>query len=48
MFFDEGFAHFHFQGVQGMDFGDFQGEGQFKINGMVIGSMQGKFIVGLF
>ena len=48
MFLDEGFASFHFQGVQEIDFGNFQGKGWFEVNGMVIGLMQGKFVVGLF
>ena len=46
VFFDEGFASFHFCWVERIDFGDFGSEVGTKFNCVVIGAMGRELIVG--
>lgn len=48
MFFSEHLAGFHFLGSQEVDLGNFRSEDWSEVNGVVIGLMQGKFVMGLF
>ena len=48
MLLDEVFACFHFHWIKGVDFGNFGNEVRVKFNGVVIGMMGGKLIMGFF
>ena len=46
MFFDEGFTSFHLCWVERVDLGDLGGKVQMEFNGMIIGVMGRKLVVG--
>ena len=46
MFFNEGFTSFHFHQIERVDLGNFRDEIGVKFNGMVIGTMGRKLIMG--
>ena len=48
MFFDKGFARFHLCWVEGINFGNLESEVWAKFNGVVVGTMRGELVVGLF
>ena len=46
MFFDKGFTSFHLRWVERVDLGDLGGKVQMEFNGMIIGVMGRKLIMG--
>ena len=46
MFFNKGFACLHFCWIEQVDLGNFGGEVRTKFDGMVIGVMGGKLVMG--
>ena len=46
MFFNKGFACFHLCWIEGINFGDLRSEVWAEFNGMVIGTMREKLVVG--
>ena len=46
MFFNEGFTSFHLHWVERVDLGDLGGKGWTEFNGMIIGMMGRKLVVG--
>ena len=46
MFFNKGFACFHLYQIEQIDFGNFGDEVWAKFNGVVIGAVRGKLVMG--
>ena len=46
MFFDKGFTGFHLHWVERVDFSDLRGEVWAEFNGVVIGAVWGKLVMG--
>ena len=46
MFFNEGFTSFHLRWVERVDFGDLGGKVRMEFDGMIIGMMGGKLVMG--
>ena len=46
VFFDKGFTGLHFCWVEQIDFGDFGDKVWMKFNGVIIGAMRGKLVMG--
>ena len=46
MFFDKGFACFHLCWIEGINFGNLGSEVWVKFDGVVIGTMRGKLVMG--
>ena len=48
MFFNESFTSFHLGWVEGVDFGNLGDKVRMEFDGMVIGAMRRKLVMGLF
>ena len=46
MFLNEGFASLHLCWVKGVDLGNFGDEVRFEFNGVIIGTVGGKLVMG--